>query len=53
MVIGGVDLGLGEAEVAQKVEVADIAPSVAKILRLAAPAQSQGQVLPWPMATGK
>ncbi len=40
---------VGRGEVAQQVEVVDIAPSLAKILRLRAPAQSQGQVLPWPL----
>jgi arylsulfatase A-like enzyme len=40
---------VGRGEVTQQVEVADIAPSLAKILRVRAPAQSQGQVLPWPV----
>jgi predicted AlkP superfamily pyrophosphatase or phosphodiesterase len=40
---------VGRGEVAQPVEVVDIAPSLAKILRLRVPKQSQGQVLPWPL----
>lgn len=40
---------VGRGEVAQKVEVVDIAPSLAKILRVRVPAQSQGQALPWPL----
>lgn len=44
---------VGRGEQAQAVEVVDIAPSLAKILRLRAPAQSQGQLLPWPPAAKK
>ncbi|WP_310389795.1 alkaline phosphatase family protein [Roseateles sp.] len=44
---------VGRGEQAQAVEVVDIAPSLAKILRLRVPAQSQGQALPWPSATEK
>lgn len=39
---------VGRGEVKERVEVADIAPTLAKILRLRAPAQAQGQVLPLP-----
>lgn len=39
---------IGRGEIKERVEVADIAPTLAKILRLRAPAQSQGQVLPLP-----
>ncbi|MCV2353131.1 alkaline phosphatase family protein [Paucibacter sp. B2R-40] len=44
---------VGRGEVAQKVEVIDIAPSLAKMLRLRVPSQSQGQVLPWPQAASQ
>jgi len=39
---------VGRGEVAQRVEVADIAPTLAGILQLRAPAQSQGKPLPLP-----
>lgn len=39
---------VGRGEVQQRVEVADIAPTLAKILQVRAPAQAQGQVLPLP-----
>ena len=38
----------GQGEVTQPVAVADIAPTLAHFLRLPAPKQSQGQVLPVP-----
>ncbi len=38
----------GQGEVTQPVAVADIAPTLARFLRLPAPKQSQGQVLPVP-----
>lgn len=41
---------LGQGEVQAPVEVVDIAPTLAQILHLSAPAQSQGQVLPLPLA---
>lgn len=44
---------VGRGEVAQRVEVADIAPSVAKILKLRLPKQAQGQALPWPISSGQ
>ncbi|MBB4843250.1 putative AlkP superfamily pyrophosphatase or phosphodiesterase [Paucibacter oligotrophus] len=40
---------LGQGEVKTPVEVADIAPTLAKILQVRAPAQAQGQVLPLPL----
>lgn len=40
---------VGKGEVKTPVEVADIAPTLAKILKLRAPAQAQGQVLPLPL----
>jgi Type I phosphodiesterase / nucleotide pyrophosphatase len=39
---------VGQGEVKQKVEVADIAPTLARILQIPAPAQAQGQPLPLP-----
>ncbi|RQO55946.1 alkaline phosphatase [Paucibacter sp. KBW04] len=41
---------VGQGEVKTPVEVADIAPTLAKILKLRVPAQAQGQVLPLPTA---
>ncbi|MFY7865283.1 alkaline phosphatase family protein [Roseateles sp.] len=41
---------VGRGEVKQAVEVVDIAPSLAQMLRVRAPAQSQGTPLPWPKA---
>jgi len=39
---------VGRGEVARKVEVADIAPTLAQILHVPAPAQAQGKPLPLP-----
>jgi len=41
---------VGQGEVKTPVEVTGIAPTLAKILKLRAPAQSQGQVLPLPLS---
>ncbi|MEJ6004975.1 alkaline phosphatase family protein [Paucibacter sp. AS339] len=41
---------VGRGEVTQAVEVVDIAPSLAQMLRVKAPAQAQGKPLPWPKA---
>lgn len=41
---------VGAGEVKQRVEVADIAPTLAQILQLRSPAQSQGKPLPLPLA---
>jgi len=40
---------VGRGEVAQRVEVADIAPTLAGILGLRVPAQAQGKPLPLPL----
>jgi len=40
---------VGQGEVKQPVEIVDLAPTLAKILQLPAPAQAQGQVLPLPL----
>jgi hypothetical protein len=39
---------VGQGQVDQRVEVADIAPTLARILKLRAPAQSEGKPLPLP-----
>ncbi|WP_397533020.1 alkaline phosphatase family protein [Roseateles sp.] len=41
---------VGQGEVAARVEVADIAPTLARVLNLPAPAQSQGKPLPLPVS---
>lgn len=41
---------VGQGEVAPRVEVADIAPTLARILGVRAPAQAQGKPLPLPVA---
>ncbi|MCV2350768.1 alkaline phosphatase family protein [Paucibacter sp. Y2R2-4] len=41
---------VGRGEVTQAVEVVDIAPSLAQMLHVKAPAQAQGKPLPWPQA---
>ena len=41
---------VGRGEVTQPVEVVDIAPSLAQLLHVKAPAQAQGKPLPWPLA---
>jgi len=44
---------LGAGHVERRVEVADIAPTLSQLLRLPAPAQSEGRPLPLPPSTAK
>jgi len=41
---------VGQGEVKQTVEVADIAPTLARLLQVRAPAQAQGKPLPLPVS---
>ncbi|ALV04856.1 alkaline phosphatase family protein [Roseateles depolymerans] len=43
---------VGQGEVTARVEIVDLAPTLSRILGIATPAQSQGQVLPLPLPGG-